>query len=66
MINARNFVGIIGRPVEEYIPAIRSLADSETNGGSLRMVDRKTEHGLIKFFLARSIGHGERDVVDGS
>jgi hypothetical protein len=66
MINARNFVGIIGCPVEGYMPAIRSLADSETNAGSLRVVNGKTEHGLIKFFLARSIGHGERDVVDGS
>jgi hypothetical protein len=66
LINAGNCVGIIGGPVERYMPGIRSLVDSETKRSSLRVVKRKAEHGLIKFFLARSIGNGERHVIDGS
>jgi hypothetical protein len=42
MIDAGNCVGIIGGPVEGYVPGIRSLADSETKSSSLRVMKRKS------------------------
>ena len=52
----------VGRFVEGYMPA---LADSETNGVSLSVVNGKTEHGSVEFQLPSPVCNGERDVIDG-